>query len=115
MAMGPGQTAIAAHPPGGYYCGGEDQGVESERRPRGAEEQRSRRGRRAFFTWFFALFGVGAAMLALLLIGSGRLAWSSPVGIALLALSAAGVVCLAIALIGLFRARERLPKPGSRR
>jgi len=64
------------------------------------------RGRIAFLSWFFALVGLGAAMLAFLLIGAGAMAWSSPIGVVLLALTALGLVCLAFALLALFRARR---------
>jgi hypothetical protein len=68
-----------------------------------------RRGRRVFFSWFLALLGLGAAMLALLLLGTGSVAWWSPVMLALFALSVVGVVCLVFALVSLFLARSRVP------
>lgn len=74
----------------------------------GAENDgvRRARGRVAFFTWFFALFGVGTAMLALLLIGGGEVAWSSAVGLLLLGFTLLGIICLCAALAALFRARR---------
>jgi hypothetical protein len=64
------------------------------------------RGRFAFFSWFFALLGLGAAMLSLLLIGGGIVAWSSAVGLILVGLSLLGIVSLCAALGALFRARR---------
>ncbi len=68
-----------------------------------------RRRGRVFFSWFLALLGLGAAMLTLLLLGTGPVAWSSPVMLASFALSAVGVVCLVCALVTLFLARSRVP------
>jgi hypothetical protein len=71
-----------------------------------SEGARRARGRFAFFSWFFALVGVGTAMLSLLLIGGGLVAWSSAVGLILLGLTFLGLICLCGALATLFRARR---------
>jgi hypothetical protein len=68
-----------------------------------------RRGRRVFFSWFLALLGLGAAMLTLLLLGTGSVPWWSPVMLALFALSAVGAACLVYALVNLFLAKGRVP------
>ena len=70
------------------------------------EGVRRARGRFAFFSWFFALFGVGTAMLSLLLIGGGEVAWSSAVGLLLLGFTLLGIISLCMALASLFRARR---------
>ena len=80
--------------------------MEETNAPSPSEAGGVRRARIAFFSWFFALFGVGTAMLALLLIVAGEIKWSSPVGLVLLAFSAFGAACLAMALAALFRARR---------
>ena len=71
------------------------------------------RGRFAFFSWFFALLGVGAVMLSLLL--GGVVAWSSPVGLILLGLSLLGIISLCAALASLFRARRGREDEGAAR
>ncbi len=88
--------------------------MEAEKRMSQTERQDRRRGRAAFFSWFFALFGMGTGLLALLLIGAGEIPWSSPVGLVLLALTAVGLVCLGIVLAGLFRARGKSRGAGGR-
>ncbi len=83
--------------------------MEATKMPPEVDQGNRARGRLAFFSWFFALFGMGAAMLALLLIGTGEVRWSSPAALVLLALSAIGIACLAIVLAGIFRARHGGP------
>jgi hypothetical protein len=73
----------------------------------GMDEATNRKaGRRVFFTWFLALFGMGTAFLAFLLLATGEVGWTSPVIIALLLFGAVGAVCLVAALVSLFVRRH---------
>jgi len=78
------------------------------------QEQQLRRGRRVFFSWFLALFGLGCALLVLLLLGTGGVAITSPIILGLMVLAIAGIVALVIVVVALFRARARPGAPVSK-
>ena len=61
------------------------------------KDRRQTRG--AFFHWLVGLFGIGAGMLAFLLLASGEVGWTSPEVILLLVFCAAGLVGLTASLV----------------
>ena len=71
------------------------------------ETAERRHARAAFFHWLMALFGFGAGMLGLLLAASGEVPWRSPIVLALMALFATSLACLAMALAGGARRKGR--------